>query len=421
MTFTNFGFCKEILKAINEQGYKAPTEIQSRVIPLILQKKDILGRAQTGTGKTASFMLPLLQLLTSKPSKKKTYKPKVLVLAPTRELAMQVYDNAQIYGKHLPLRSMVVYGGVPIWQQIRKLRRGVDILVATPGRLLDHVNQKTIDLSSVRYFVLDEADCMLDMGFIHDIQKIISYLPEQKQTLLFSATFTKGIEKLAEDLLHSPEIVQVAEKNAVSEQVKQTMYPVDRARKSELLVHLISSQNLQQALVFTRTKHSADRLLEKLSKEKIASDVIHGDKSQAARSRALKRFKLGKTRILVATDVAARGLDIQNLPFVFNYELPFVKSDYIHRIGRTGRAGNTGEAISLVSRDEVRLLNEIEKLLKKPLEKSTVKGFEIELTGRGSRQNDRRKKAPFYEKFKNNKRGSFSRTRKPGFKKARRP
>lgn len=377
MTFERLNLSKEILHAIEEQGYTAPTEIQSRVIPLVLQEKDILGGAQTGTGKTASFMLPLLHLLAENPPEKKTRNPRVLILVPTRELAAQVYANARTYGKHLHLKTAVVFGGIRMHSQVSKLKRGIDILIATPGRLIDHVKQKTIDLSSVERLVLDEADCMLDMGFIHDIRKIISFLPEKRQTLMFSATFSGAIQKLAEDLLTAPEIVQVAKTNAVAKQVKQVIHPVDRARKPEMLQHLIKEHNWEQVLVFTRTKYSADLLCDTLKKEKIRTDAIHGDKRQSARSKALMNFKKGKTRILVATDIAARGLDIHQLSHVVNYELPTVASDYIHRIGRTGRAGNIGEAISLVSRDEGRLMGEIESLIQKKLDRIPLEGFEV--------------------------------------------
>lgn len=378
MTFDDFGLASEILSSIEELGYQTPTEIQSRVIPLVLEGKDILGRAQTGTGKTASFILPLLHILKNSKEKTRPFAPKLLILAPTRELAAQVHKNALKYGQHLDLKTAVVYGGVPIHAQIRKLKRGVDILIATPGRLLDHVKQQTVDLSSTQSVVLDEADSMLDMGFIHDIRQILSTLPEERQTLLFSATFTKSIRKLAEDLLTRPAVVEVNDSNRVSEQVEQTIHPVDRARKSELLHHLIEKNGWPQVLVFTRTKHTADRLCEKLRKEKVRTDVIHGDKPQRARSRALRSFKDGKVQILVATDIAARGLDIHQLPCVINFELPFVASDYVHRIGRTGRAGNQGTAISLVSKDERKLMGAIEQFIKVPLTQSSVQGFEVD-------------------------------------------
>lgn len=377
MSFNDLGLSKEILSTIEGLGYKDPTEIQSRVIPLILQKKDLLGKAQTGTGKTASFMLPTLQLLHLQKKNKGLTGPRALILAPTRELAVQVHDSAKRYGQDLQLKSTIVCGGCPIQPQSRILRRGVDLLVSTPGRLLDHVSQKNVNLASVDFLILDEADCMLDMGFIHDIRKIMSYLPRKRQTLVFSATFSNSIKKLAEDLLNQPETIQVVQKNIVSDQVKQTIYPVDRSRKFEILDHLMTTSNWEQVLVFTRTKYSANQLCEKLKKQEMSADAIHGDKSQAARSKALKNFKKGKTRVLVATDVAARGLDIHQLSCVINYELPFVATDYVHRIGRTGRAGCEGEAISLVSSDELKFMKAIEKLIHKDLEKTVLKGFEV--------------------------------------------
>ena len=380
MAFDKLGLSLEILKSIKKLGYQTPTEIQSRVIPLVLEGKDVLGRAQTGTGKTAGFILPLLHILKNSKQKASPFTPKLLVITPTRELADQVHKNAVNYGQYLELKTALVYGGVPIHTQIRKLKKGVDILIATPGRLLDHLNQKTIDLSSTQNIVLDEADSMLDMGFIHDIRKILSKLPEKRQTLLFSATFTKSIRKLADDLLMQPEVVEVHESNSVSEQVEQKIHPVDRGRKSELLNHLIQENDWPQVLVFTRTKQTADRLCKNLRESKVRTDVIHGDKPQRVRSRALRSFKDGKVQILVATDIAARGLDIHHLPCVINFELPFVASDYVHRIGRTGRAGNQGTAISLVSKDERKLMGAIEQFIKIPVNRSIVQGFEVDKT-----------------------------------------
>ncbi|OGN56248.1 MAG: ATP-dependent RNA helicase RhlE [Chlamydiae bacterium RIFCSPHIGHO2_12_FULL_44_59] len=406
MTFDSFGLSREILRAVEEQGYTTPTEIQSQVIPLVLNKRDVLGQAQTGTGKTASFMLPLLHLLDEGQS---SYKPRALILTPTRELAAQVHDHARLASKYLRLKSTVVFGGVSIHSQIAKLRKGVDLLVATPGRLLDHVNQRTVDLSSIEYLVFDEADCMLDMGFIHDIRKIIACLPKKRQTLFFSATFSRNIEQLAEDLLHQPKTVQIAQKNAVSDQVKQVVYPVDRSRKPELMCHLITAHGWKQVLVFTRTRWSANRLCDLLNQRDIQSDVIHGDKSQAARSKALMHFKQGRTRILVATDVAARGLDIQQLPHVVNYELPTVASDYVHRIGRTGRAGNQGEAASLVCVDELKLMRDIETLIQKKLDRILLPGYEVDKTIKpdpirgqrgGPRGGQRREQRPFPSRSK---------------------
>lgn len=380
MTFDTLGLSDQILRAVKERGYKTPTKIQAETIPQILELKDILGGSQTGTGKTAGFMLPILHKIAETKKEEGGRLLRALVLAPTRELAAQVQESIQQYGKYLPLKSTVINGGVPIRPQIMKLRRGVDILVATPGRLLDHVNQKTIDLSSIDTLVLDEADCMLDMGFIHDIRKIISLLPTDRQTLLFSATFSKAIKQLADDFLCDPETVQVASQNAVSDQVKQVVYPIDKGRKPELLEHVITKNDSKQILVFTRTRHGANKVSEKLAKKGIRSAAIHGNKTQAARTKTLSRFKKGNLRVLVATDVAARGLDIDQLPLVVNFDMPTVTTDYIHRIGRTGRAGNEGEAISFVCVDELGQLKDIERLTKKPLSKVMLEGFEVDLT-----------------------------------------
>jgi len=375
MTFNSLGLSKPLLQAIKEQGYDKPTPIQEKAIPVILQKKDILAGAQTGTGKTAGFTLPLLELLSRTKSTKNKHKIKALILTPTRELASQVTQSVELYGKHLPFKSTVIFGGVKIASQISKLRKGVDIVVATPGRLLDHIAQKTIDLKSVDFLILDEADRMLDMGFINDIKKVLAVLPKQKQTLLFSATYSNEIKKLSNTLLNAPTLIEVARANTSSEIVKQSVYHVDKTRKRELLTHLINEGKWQQVLVFTRTKHGANRLSGQLDKDGITSAAIHGNKSQNARTKALEEFKQGKIRVLVATDIAARGIDIDQLPHVVNYELPNVSEDYVHRIGRTGRAGNEGEAISLVCIDENEFLKNIEKLIKKDIQKVWIKGF----------------------------------------------
>jgi ATP-dependent RNA helicase RhlE len=377
MSFNSLGLLAELIRAVSEQGYSEPTPIQLQAIPAILEGRDIMGGAQTGTGKTAGFTLPLLQHL-SKQKQDIEQRPviRALILTPTRELAAQVGESVKLYGKYLPLKSTVIFGGVNIKPQISKLRYGVDILVATPGRLLDHVSQKTVDLSKVEILVLDEADHMLDMGFIHDIKKVIALLPKKRQNLLFSATFSSDIKKLANGLLNSPLLIEVARSNTASKLVKQLIYPVDRERKRDLLSQLITSQNWQRVLVFMRTKHGANRLTEQLEKDGISAIAIHGNKSQGARTKALSTFKDGSVRVLVATDVAARGLDIEQLPHVVNFELPNVPEDYIHRIGRTGRAGNEGEAISLVCVDEHSLLLDIEKLLKVKLPKTIVPGYE---------------------------------------------
>lgn len=378
MSFDKLGLSAEIVRAVKDRKYTTPTSIQAQAIPLILEKKDILGGAQTGTGKTASFTLPVLQLIQEKIDKKEGVKVRALILAPTRELAAQVHDSILSYGKYLNVKSTVLFGGVGLHLQAKKLRRGVDVVVATPGRLLDHVRRRNIDLSTIEMFVLDEADCMLDMGFIHDIRAVIELLPEKKQSLLFSATFSEQIRALTKSLLKDPQLLQISEQNKVSDQVKQVIYPVDRGRKAELLSHLITSNKWNQVLVFTRTKHLADTLTKKLKEEGIPTTAIHGNKTQAARSKALSNFKRGEVQVLVATDIASRGLDINQLPHVVNYELPFVPNDYIHRIGRTGRAGNEGEAVSLVCVDERGLLRDIERLTKKTFPVAVVPGFEID-------------------------------------------
>ena len=375
MSFTTLGLSKPILRAIAEQGYSEPTPIQKQAIPVVLAKKDILAGAQTGTGKTAGFTLPLLQLLSERPLKGKKPYIRALILTPTRELAAQVAESVETYGKYLPYRSTVIFGGVSINPQITKLRKGVDIVIATPGRLLDHANQRTIDLSKVECLVLDEADRMLDMGFIHDIKKILALLPKNRQNLLFSATFSEEIKRLADGLLNAPTLIEVARRNTASESVKQVVHPVDRERKRELLSHLIRTENWKQVLVFTRTKHGANRLTTQLEKDGISAAAIHGNKSQTARTKALANFKQGAVRVLVATDIAARGIDIDQLPHVVNFELPNVPEDYVHRIGRTGRAGHEGEAMSLVCIDEDKLLRDIEKLIKRKIENVVVKGF----------------------------------------------
>jgi ATP-dependent RNA helicase RhlE len=376
MSFDSLGLSTALLRAVREQGYKEPTPIQYQAIPVVLEGRDMMAGAQTGTGKTAGFTLPMLQRLSNSPGSSKCRPVRALVLTPTRELAAQVGESVVTYGKYMSMRSAVIFGGVKINPQIDRLRKGVDVLIATPGRLLDHVGQKTVDLSRVEILVLDEADRMLDMGFIRDIRRVMSLLPVQRQNLLFSATFSGNIKKLADSLLDSPALIEVARRNMASERVNQVVHPVDRARKRELLSYLIGSQNWQQVLVFTRTKHGANRLSEQLEKDGIRSAAIHGNKSQGARTRALANFKQGTIRVLVATDIAARGLDIDQLPHVVNYELPNAAEDYVHRIGRTGRAGNEGEAMSLVCIDEHGLLRDIEKLIKRDIPKVTVEGYE---------------------------------------------
>ena len=378
MSFESLGLLPELLRAVREQGYEHPTPIQVQAIPLVLEGRDLMGRAQTGTGKTAGFTLPMLQRLAPHASSSASparHPIRALILTPTRELAMQVEESVRTYGKYIPLRTTTIFGGVNINPQTKALRAGVEIVVATPGRLLDHQGQGNLNFSQLEVLVLDEADRMLDMGFIRDIQKIIALLPKSRQTLLFSATFTDEIKQLAAQFLKSPATVQITPQNTAAELVRQVVHPVDRERKRALLSHLITSRKLEQVLVFTRTKHGANRLSEQLDKDGIDAMAIHGNKSQPQRIKALEDFKKGSIRVLVATDIAARGLDIDQLPHVVNYELPQVAEDYIHRIGRTGRAGTEGEALSLVCVDEHKLLKDIEKLLRKELPKEVVAGY----------------------------------------------
>jgi len=375
MSFDRLGLSAALLRAVAEQGYAEPTPIQREAIPVVLRGGDLMAGAQTGTGKTAAFTLPLLQRLSADaPAGRRAVR--CLILTPTRELAAQVEESVRTYGRHLQLKSLAIFGGVSIRPQIDALRRGVDILVATPGRLLDHAGQGTVDLSHVEILVLDEADRMLDMGFIHDVRRVIRALPKRRQNLMFSATFSADIRRLADGLLHQPEQIAMAHANTAAELVAQTIHPVDKHRKRELLSWLIGSGNWQQVLVFTRTKHGANRLARQLETDGLAAAAIHGNKSQGARTRALAGFKNGNVRVLVATDIAARGLDIDQLPHVVNYELPNVPEDYVHRIGRTGRAGNEGEAVSLVSGEERKHLRGIEKLLGRDLPTAAVPGYE---------------------------------------------
>jgi len=374
--FSTLGLSEPLLRAISDSGYTDPTPIQVKSIPLVLKGGDLLAAAQTGTGKTAGFVLPILKLLTINPLQSpKPGQPRCLILTPTRELAAQIAESVRTYGAYLPHRSEVIFGGVNINPQIKTLRRPVDILIATPGRLLDLVGQRVINLAAVEIFILDEADRMLDMGFIHDIKRVIRELPVKRQTLLFSATFSNEIRTLAKKLLRNPDEVSVARRNIAAEPVQQTVHLVDKKRKHELLTYLINHHHWQQVLVFTKTKHGANRLAERLGKKGIQALAIHGNKSQAARTRVLSQFKEGSLQVLVATDIAARGLDIGRLPFVVNYELPNVSEDYIHRIGRTGRAGSEGKAISLVDADEVKLLKAIERLIDKEIPQVDVEGY----------------------------------------------
>lgn len=373
-SFEALGLRAELTRAVTDEGYAQPTPVQARAIPVILGGRDVLAGAQTGTGKTAGFTLPLLQLLSAADAGPQR-RVRALILTPTRELAAQVEDAVRTYGRYLRLASTTIFGGVNINPQIHALRRGVDILVATPGRLLDHLQQRTVNVSSVEYLVLDEADRMLDMGFIRDIRRILAALPARRQNLFFSATFSSEIRGLADSFLHSPVEVAVARKEATAELISQVIHPVDKDRKRALLAYLIKQGDWRQVLVFTRTKHGASRLAEQLDREGITADAIHGNKSQSQRTRTLAGFKSGKLRVLVATDIAARGIDIEQLPHVVNYELPNVPEDYVHRIGRTGRAGSAGQAVSLVCGEEMAFLRDIERLTRKTIDRVVIEGF----------------------------------------------
>jgi len=375
MSFQTLGLSAAVLRALDEQAYNEPTPIQRAAIPIVLEGRDLMAGAQTGTGKTAGFALPILELLNSQPVKGR--RPvRALVLVPTRELAAQVEQSFRDYGKYLSLRTYAIFGGVGINPQIHKLERGVDVLVATPGRLLDHVAQGTVDLSRVQALVLDEADRMLDMGFVHDVRRLLRALPSERQTLLFSATFSPAIKQLAREFMSNPEMIQMARSNTTAEQVTQRIHPVDKTQKRAALSWLIGSNNWRQVLVFTRTKRGADRLARQLEQDGLKSTAIHGNKSQGARTRALASFKSERVRVLVATDIAARGLDIDELPHVVNYDLPNVAEDYVHRIGRTGRAGRAGEAVSLVCGEERQYLADIERLIGRKLHSEVLPGYE---------------------------------------------
>ncbi|MYM37074.1 DEAD/DEAH box helicase [Duganella sp. FT94W] len=388
MSFSSLGLSDALMRAVSETGYTTPTPIQQQAIPAVLNGGDLLAGAQTGTGKTAGFTLPLLQRLSTDAvgakltSNNSPRAIRALILTPTRELAAQVEESVRIYGKYTKLNSAVIFGGVGINPQIKQLKHGVDILVATPGRLLDHMDQRTVDLSKVEILVLDEADRMLDMGFIRDIRKVLAGLPPKRQNLLFSATFSDDIKALADGLLNKPATIEVARRNSTVEIIAQKIHPVDRDKKHPMLAHLIKTHQWSQVLVFTRTKHGANKLVEQLEKDGIGAMAIHGNKSQSARTKALSEFKDNKLQVLVATDIAARGIDIDQLPHVVNYDLPNVPEDYVHRIGRTGRAGATGEAVSLVCVDEHDMLKDIEKLIKQTLPREVIPGFEPDPTAR---------------------------------------
>lgn len=388
MSFSKLGLSDAIVRAVTEHGYTIPTPIQMQAIPAVLAGGDLLAGAQTGTGKTAGFTLPILHRLSNDASgvaqtTTTSQRPiRALILTPTRELAAQVEESVRTYAKYLNLNSTVIFGGVGINPQIKHLKHGVDILVATPGRLLDHMQQGTVNLSKIEILILDEADRMLDMGFIKDIRKVLAVLPKKRQNLLFSATFSEEIKALADGLLNAPAMIEVARRNSTVEIIAQKVHPVDRDKKHPMLAHLIKTHQWSQVLVFTRTKHGANKLVEQLEKDGIGALAIHGNKSQSARTRALAEFKSGELQVLVATDIAARGIDIDQLPHVVNYDLPNIPEDYVHRIGRTGRAGATGEAVSLVCVDEHEMLRDIEKLIKQTLPKHVIPGFEPDLNAR---------------------------------------
>ncbi|WP_233340207.1 DEAD/DEAH box helicase [Pseudidiomarina tainanensis] len=382
MTFSELGLCPEILDALTRQGYTEPTPIQAQAIPAVLAGHDVMAAAQTGTGKTAGFTLPILEMLKGN-ERAKANTARVLILTPTRELAAQVGESVATYGRGLPLNYAVVFGGVKINPQMMKLRKGVDILVATPGRLLDLYQQNAIRFPKLEVLVLDEADRMLDMGFIHDIKKIIKLLPAKRQTLMFSATFSDDIRTLAKTLVKNPVEISVAPPNSTAERIDQIMYAAEKSKKPRMLMQILRNLNLPQVIVFSRTKHGANRLVKQLDQDGFLAAAIHGNKSQGARTKALADFKSGKVNVLVATDIAARGLDIEKLPYVINFDLPQVAEDYVHRIGRTGRAGQVGHAISLVMDEEFKTLKAIEKLIGQPIERHTLEGFaEVQLTGK---------------------------------------
>ncbi|SHM04453.1 DEAD/DEAH box helicase [Rhodanobacter sp. OK091] len=375
MSFDSLGLAPALLRALADYGYTQPTPIQSAAIPPALAGQDLLAAAQTGTGKTAAFALPLLQKLSTS-GQTMTRRPRALVLTPTRELAAQVHENLRDYGKHMQVSATTIFGGVSMGPQINALRRGVDIVIATPGRLMDHMQQRTLDLSAVETLVLDEADRMLDMGFLPALKRILVALPKKRQTLLFSATFAPAIKTLAMEFMHNPREISVSTPNAVATLVSHQVHPVDASRKRDLLLHLLSADSRRQSLVFSRTKHGADKLVTFLNASGLRTAAIHGNKSQNARTRALSDFKSSRVTVLVATDIAARGIDIEQLPIVINFDLPMVAEDYVHRIGRTGRAGMEGLAVSLVSHDESGLLRDIRKLLSQDIAINNVTGYE---------------------------------------------
>ncbi|MGC1205544.1 MAG: DEAD/DEAH box helicase [Flavobacteriaceae bacterium] len=420
MSFQSLGLSEALLKAVSKKGYTTPSPIQQKAIPPVLEGKDVLASAQTGTGKTAGFTLPLLHILSENPKDK--YRPiRALILTPTRELAAQVYANVKEYSEFLNIRSAVIFGGVNQKPQVATLRQGIDVLVATPGRLLDLQNQGLLSLKRVEIFVLDEADRMLDMGFLRDIERVIKSMPEKRQNLMFSATFSKDIKKLAHGILNKPVQVEATPENTTVDAITQKVYRVAKGLKTDLIIKLITDGNWKQVLVFTRTKHGANKLCEKMGKSGITAAAIHGNKSQGARTKALAGFKLGKVRVLVATDIAARGLDIPLLPHVINFEIPNIAEDYVHRIGRTGRAGASGEALSLVSADETSFLRDIEKLIDMKLPVDILEGFEPDPNastapikqGQGRNRNPRNSNRNSGNSGNSNRNSSNNKSRRP--------
>ncbi len=424
MSFSELGLNASLVAAVEKKGYTTPSPIQEKAIPVILERKDVMASAQTGTGKTAGFVLPILQILASNPTNQRRRSIRTLILTPTRELAAQIQENVVAYSQNVDLKSTVIFGGVNANPQIATLRNGVDILIATPGRLLDLYTQKAVSLSQVEILVLDEADRMLDMGFIRDIKRVLAILPAVRQNLLFSATFSYDIKKFAASILRNPEMVEATPENTTAELVNQRFVRTDKAIKQNLVIDLIEDGQWKQVLIFTRTKHGANKLSEKLNKCGISAAAIHGNKTQAARTKALDNFKKNEVRVLVATDIAARGLDIPLLPHVINFELPNVPEDYVHRIGRTGRAGASGEALSIVSEDEVEFVEGIEKLLGYRFEMETIPGYEAtrppekaDLTPRRAKEaQQRRQQRPSSNNNSGNAQQKFNKNKKPGFK-----
>ena len=416
--FQELGLSKQVLRGVQDAGYTKPTPIQKAAIPLLLEGHDMTGCAQTGTGKTASFVLPMIERLAANPSNAKRRPVRALVVAPTRELALQVEASVRTYGKHTGLRSVTVYGGVSMEPQYKAFRRGVDIVIATPGRLLDHLNRKSLRISQVEMLVLDEADRMFDMGFINDIKKIVAELPEQRQTVLFSATMPKAIRQLASSIQNNPKLVEIGERRNPAETVEQHIFAVSQDRKVDLLLHLLQNEPIQSVLVFTRTKHRADKIAKRLNREKIRSVAIHSNRSQNQRQQALAGFKRGKFQVMVATDVAARGIDVDTISHVINFDTPRTGEDYIHRIGRTGRAESKGDAMTFVAKDELAALRSIERLTGKRIARQTIDGLTAEFSTNG-RPSSGRGRSSGSRSSRSSKSGSFSKPARPNGRRSR--